>query len=133
MRLIDALMEPTALYVKPVLSLLASHGEAIHGMAHVTGGGLTENLPRVLPEGVGAEVDLDSWQAPSVFRWLADAGDVPEREMLKTFNCGVGMILVVAPDRAKALTELLRAEGETVRTIGEVGGGHGVGYTGTLW
>ena len=125
------LLTPTRIYVRPVLAAIRAGG--VRAAAHITGGGITENLPRVLPEGVGAEVDLDSWQAPSVFRWLADAGDVPEREMLKTFNCGVGMVLVVAPDRAKALTELLRAEGETVRTIGEVGGGHGVGYTGTLW
>lgn len=127
----QALLTPTRIYVRPVLDAIRAGG--VHAAAHITGGGITENLPRVLPEGMGAQVDLDSWEPPAVFRWLADEGGVPEREMLKTFNCGIGMILAVAPDRARALTEQLRAAGERVVTLGEVGGGNGVGYTGTLW
>lgn len=126
-----ALLTPTRLYVRPVLEAIRAGG--VHAAAHVTGGGITENLPRVLPEGMGVEVNLDSWQAPAVFQWLADAARIPEREMLKTFNCGIGMILVVAPDRARALTRMLRDAGERVVEMGEVGGGNGVGYTGTLW
>lgn len=126
-----ALLTPTRIYVRPLLEAMRAGG--VHAAAHITGGGITENLPRVLPEGMGAEVDLDSWEPPAVFRWLADEGGVPEAEMLKTFNCGVGMILAVAPDRAAALTDLLRGAGERVVRLGEVGGGRGVGYTGTLW
>ena len=125
------LLTPTRLYVRPVLEAIRAGG--VHAAAHITGGGITENLPRVLPKGMGVEVNLDSWQPPAVFQWLAEAAGISEREMLKTFNCGIGMILVVAPDRAPALTSLLRAAGERVVTLGEVGGGHGVGYTGTLW
>ncbi|MFC0342312.1 phosphoribosylformylglycinamidine cyclo-ligase [Paracoccus niistensis] len=126
-----ALLTPTRLYVRPVLQAIRAGG--VHAAAHITGGGITENLPRVLPEGMGVEVNLDSWQPPAVFQWLAEAAGIPEREMLKTFNCGIGMILVVAPDRARALTEMLREAGERVVMLGEVGGGQGVGYTGTLW
>ena len=126
-----ALLTPTRLYVKSLLAAIRAGG--VHAAAHITGGGITENLPRVLPDGIGAQVDLDAWEPLPVFRWMADEADIPEREMLKTFNCGIGMILVVAPDRARALTELLREAGESVRVIGEVGGNPGVGYTGTLW
>ena len=126
-----ALLTPTRLYVRPVLEAIRAGG--VHAAAHITGGGITENLPRVLPEGMGVEVNLDSWQPPAVFQWLAETSGIPEREMLKTFNCGIGMILVVAPDRARALTEMLREAGERVVLLGEVGGGQGVGYTGTLW
>lgn len=127
----QGLLAPTRLYVRPVLAAIRAGG--VHAAAHITGGGITENLPRVLPEGMGAEVDLDSWQAPAVFHWLAEEGRVPEREMLKTFNCGIGMILVVAPDRARALAEQLREGGERVVTLGEVGGPAGVRYAGALW
>lgn len=126
-----ALLEPTRLYVRPVLEAMRAGG--VHAAAHITGGGITENLPRVLPEGLGAIVDLDAWEPPALFRWLAEEGGVSEAEMLKTFNCGIGMILVVARDRAQPLAAGLRAAGETVREIGEVGGRAGVGYTGTLW
>lgn len=126
-----ALLEPTRLYVRPVLEAMRAGG--VHAAAHITGGGITENLPRVLPEGLGAIVDLDAWEPPALFRWLAEEGGVSEAEMLKTFNCGIGMILVVARDRAQPLAARLRAAGETVREIGEVGGRAGVGYTGTLW
>lgn len=125
-----ALLTPTRLYVRPLLAALRAGG--VRAAAHITGGGITENLPRVLPEGMGASVDLDSWRLPAVFGWLAETGGTPPEEMLKTFNCGIGMIVVVAPDRAAALTELLREAGETVVTLGKVEGAPGVRYTGTL-
>jgi phosphoribosylformylglycinamidine cyclo-ligase len=104
----------------------------VHALAHITGGGLTENLPRVLPEGLGADIDLTSWELPAVFRWMAETGGISQAEMLKTFNCGVGMILSVSADRAEALRDLLRAEGETVYTLGQVTAGEGMRYAGAL-
>ena len=125
-----ALLAPTRLYVRPVLAAIRAGG--VHGAAHITGGGLTENLPRVLPEGLGAQVDLGQWRLPGVFGWLRAAGGIAEAEMLKTFNCGIGMILVVAPDWAEALANLLRDAGEQVYRIGTVTPGQGVSYTGAL-
>ncbi|MEO0932073.1 MAG: phosphoribosylformylglycinamidine cyclo-ligase, partial [Pseudomonadota bacterium] len=87
-----ALLAPTRLYVKPVLEAIRFGG--VHALAHITGGGLTENLPRVLPNGLGAKIDLNAWTLPRVFQWLAETGGVTESEMLKTFNCGIGMVLV---------------------------------------
>ncbi|MBZ0122880.1 MAG: phosphoribosylformylglycinamidine cyclo-ligase, partial [Roseovarius sp.] len=104
----------------------------VHALAHITGGGLTENLPRVLPEGVGAEVDLSAWQLPGVFGWLARTGGLAQAEMLKTFNCGVGMVLAVDPARAGDLAAGLAAAGETVIRLGRLVEGQGVGYRGTL-
>ncbi|MCE8546233.1 phosphoribosylformylglycinamidine cyclo-ligase [Ruegeria pomeroyi] len=126
----EALLAPTRLYVTQVLSAIRAGG--VHALAHITGGGLTENLPRVLPEGMGATIDLDTWDLPPVFRWMAETGGIAEGEMLKTFNCGIGMIVVCAADRAEALTELLRAEGETVARIGTVTPTPGIAYTGKL-
>lgn len=125
-----ALLAPTRLYVKQALAAVRAGG--VHALAHITGGGLTENLPRVLPEGLGAAIDLSSWQLPGVFRWLAETAQMAEPELLKTFNCGIGMIAVVAPDRAAELKALLEAEGETVTVIGTVTAGQGVAYTGAL-
>ncbi len=125
-----ALLAPTRLYVKQALDAVRAGG--VHGLAHITGGGLTENLPRVLPEGLGADIDLNSWTLPPVFRWLADQGGMAEAEMLKTFNAGIGMVLVVSADRADALTNQLAAAGETVVPLGSVTKGEGVSYTGTL-
>ncbi len=125
-----ALLAPTRLYVKPALDAIRSGG--VHGLAHITGGGLTENLPRVLPEGLGADVDLGSWSLPPVFRWLAAEGGLDQAEMLKTFNAGIGMVLVVAADRAEALAELLSGAGESVHRLGLVVPGEGVRYTGAL-
>ena len=125
-----ALLAPTRLYVRPVLAAIRAGG--VHGAAHITGGGLTENLPRILPEGLGARVDLDQWRLPGVFNWLRAAGGIAEAEMLKTFNCGIGMILIVAPDRAAALAGLLSNAGETVYRIGTVAPGQGVAYSGAL-
>ncbi|MCB1341358.1 MAG: phosphoribosylformylglycinamidine cyclo-ligase [Pseudooceanicola sp.] len=123
----EALLTPTKLYVRPALAAIRSGG--VHALAHITGGGLTENLPRVLPEGLGAEIDLSAWPLPGVFGWMAGVGDIAEREMLKTFNCGIGMIAVVAADRAEALAEGL---GEAVFRIGTVTAGQGVRYRGAL-
>ncbi|MAB16630.1 MAG: phosphoribosylformylglycinamidine cyclo-ligase [Roseobacter sp.] len=125
-----ALLMPTRLYVKPALAAVRAGG--VHALAHITGGGLTENLPRVLPDDLGAQIDLDSWELPGVFKWMADVGAISEAEMLKTFNCGVGMILVVKADEAEALSKLLRQAGETVYPMGNVTETTGVAYTGSL-
>ncbi|HRO13848.1 MAG TPA: phosphoribosylformylglycinamidine cyclo-ligase [Paracoccus sp. (in: a-proteobacteria)] len=127
----QALLTPTRLYVRPVLAAIRAGG--VHAAAHITGGGITENVPRILSEGLGAAVDLDAWTPPAVFRWMADSAVIPEGEMLKTFNSGIGMILAVAPDRADTLTALLQAEGERVARIGTVVEGRGVSYSGSLW
>ncbi len=126
----EALLAPTRLYVTQTLKAIRAGG--VHALAHITGGGLTENLPRVLPEGMGATIDLTAWELPLVFRWLAETAKMEERELLKTFNSGIGMIVVVAADRADALTELLVAQGETVSRIGTITEGEGVSYTGAL-
>ncbi|NDV51756.1 MULTISPECIES: phosphoribosylformylglycinamidine cyclo-ligase [unclassified Salipiger] len=126
----EVLLTPTRLYVKQALAAVRAGG--VHALAHITGGGLTENLPRVLPEGCGATIDLTSWALPPVFKWMAEVGGIEEREMLKTFNCGIGMILSVSADRAEALKALLEAEGETVYTLGTVTEGQGVTYEGAL-
>ena len=125
-----ALLAPTRLYVKPALAAVRAGG--VHGLAHITGGGLTENLPRVLPEGLGAEIDLDAWALPPVFAWLMQGAGLAEAEMLKTFNCGIGMVLVVAAERADALRALLEAEGEQVSLLGHVIEGEGMCYRGAL-
>ena len=125
-----ALLAPTRLYVKPALAAIRAGG--VHGLAHITGGGLTENLPRVLPEGLGAQVDLGAWSLPPVFKWLATEGGLAQAEMLKTFNAGIGMVLVVAADRADALAAELAAAGESVHHLGHVVPGAGVSYTGVL-
>ena len=126
----QALLAPTRLYVKQALAAIRAGG--VHALAHITGGGLTENLPRVLPEGVGASIDLGAWTLPPVFRWLAETANMAEPELLKTFNCGIGMIVVVAADRAEALAALLAEQGETVTRIGTVTPGAGVAYEGRL-
>ena len=125
-----ALLAPTRLYVKQALAAVNAGG--VHGLAHITGGGLTENLPRVLPDGLGVSVDLSSWDLPPVFQWLAKTGGMDAGEMLKTFNCGIGMVLIVAADQKDALTDVLRDAGETVYDMGTVTSGAMVGYTGTL-
>ncbi len=126
----ESLLTPTRLYVKPALAAIRAGG--VHALAHITGGGLTENLPRVLPEGLGAQIDLDAWDLPPVFGWMAETGGIAEAEMLKTFNCGIGMIVVCAADQADALTALLAEAGETVSRIGTVTDKAGVAYSGKL-
>lgn len=116
--LADALLEPTRIYVKPVLQLLRE--VPVHALAHITGGGLVENLPRVLPDGVGAVLREKSWQRPAVFDWLQEHGNIQPREMHRTFNCGIGMTVCVAPGDADRAIAVLEAAGETVWRIGEV-------------
>ncbi|MDP2062045.1 MAG: phosphoribosylformylglycinamidine cyclo-ligase [Phaeovulum sp.] len=126
----EALLVPTRLYVRPALAAIRAGG--VHGLAHITGGGLTENPPRVLPEGLGVEIDLGAWTLPPVFRWLAETAAMTEPELLKTFNCGIGMIAVVAKARAAAIRAVLEAEGQTVVELGRVVPGQGVAYRGQL-
>jgi len=123
-KLADALLTPTRIYVKTVLAALEATGGAMDGpikaLAHITGGGLSENIPRILPPTVAAAVDLTTWRAPAVFGWLAGAGRLPEAEMLRTFNCGIGMVAVVAKDGADGLVRLLQEWGEAPVVIGEI-------------
>jgi phosphoribosylformylglycinamidine cyclo-ligase len=126
----EVLLTPTRLYVKPALA--AARAGLVHALAHITGGGLTENLPRVLPEGLGARINLDAWELPPVFRWLTAHGGMDEVELLKTYNSGIGMIVVVPQDKADEAVTLLRDMGETVFTIGTVVGTEGVAYEGSL-
>ncbi len=114
----QTLLEPTRIYVKPLLELLKSVD--VHALAHITGGGITENLPRVLPKELSAAIDLNSWQMPEIFSWLQQQGNVAQNDMLVTFNCGIGMIVCVdANDEAETL-KILNEQGEGVFTIGEI-------------
>jgi phosphoribosylformylglycinamidine cyclo-ligase len=114
----EALLEPTRIYVKSTLGV-ARRGR-IKALAHITGGGLIENIPRVLPEGARAALDAKSWELPPVFRWLAEAGRVPAEEMARTFNCGIGMVAVVAPEETAEVALLLEDTGERVFAIGRI-------------
>jgi len=125
-----ALLTPTRLYVRPALHAIRAGG--VHGIAHITGGGITDNLPRMFPDGIGATVDLSAWRLPPVFRWLADIAGLPQAELLRTYNAGIGMILCVDATRADALADLLSGMGETVHVLGRVAPGDGVTYEGTL-
>src|SRR6185312_11162643 len=109
-----ALLTPTRIYVKPLLKALRDPG-GILAMAHITGGGFTDNIPRVIPGHLTAKIDLSRVVAPPVFRWLAEVGDLTQAEMLRTFNCGIGMVLIVEPEKTDAVAAMLAAEGETVR------------------
>jgi len=117
-KLVDALMAPTALYVKPVLELLAKHD--LHGMAHITGGGLTENIIRVVPDGLGLDIEASAIALPPVFDWLQREGAVPREEMWRTFNCGIGFVLVVAPGDVAAVSADIDRLGLVHRAIGQV-------------
>jgi phosphoribosylformylglycinamidine cyclo-ligase len=112
------LLKPTRIYVKPLLALMKTG--VIKGMAHITGGGLTENIPRVLPKEVMAQIHRQSWVAPPIFAWLQEHGKVADDEMARTFNCGIGMVVIVAKENAEAALAQLTAAGETVFTIGEI-------------
>ncbi len=114
----DELLEPTRIYVKPVLDVLTRH--EVHAMAHITGGGITGNLPRVLPEGCRAMIHRSAWPVPPVFRTLADAGRVGDAEMFRTFNMGVGYVIVVAEDDVDAVRAMVVDAGETVWRLGEI-------------
>ncbi len=125
-----SLLKPTKLYVKPALSAIRSGG--VHALAHITGGGLTENLPRVLPEGLGAEIALSTWTLPGVFQWLAQIGGMSEAEMLKTFNCGIGMVVVVSRDRVDDAIAAMSSDGDTPIRIGQITDRPGMHFTGSL-
>ena len=126
----QALLTPTRLYVRAALDAIRAGG--VHALAHITGGGLTENPPRVLPDGLACEIDLGAWTLPPVFRLLAETARMSEPELLKTFNCGIGMVVVAAAARADAISATLAAAGETVVPLGRIVAGQGVIYKGRL-
>jgi len=113
-----ALLEPTRIYVKSLLSLI--NQLPVHALAHITGGGITENLPRVLPDGIAARINLNAWPLPPIFKWLQQQGNVSQADMLTTFNCGVGMIVIVPADQEYETLRYLENAGETVFSIGEL-------------
>lgn len=118
----DVLLAPTKIYVKSVGALQKELGNAnIHAMAHITGGGLTENLPRVLPDDLSAEINLTSWEFAPVFKWLQQKGNIEQTEMLRTFNCGVGFVVVVPADIADKAIDILSEQGETAWKLGQIG------------
>jgi len=112
------LLEPTQIYVKPLLELLKT--VPVHAMAHITGGGITENLPRVLPKDLSANIELSAWQLPEIFAWLQQQGNVDLADMLVTFNCGIGMIVCVAAEDEASTLKILAQQGETAFAIGEI-------------
>ena len=114
----EAIIAPTRLYVKPILAALKKF--TIKGMAHITGGGITENVPRVLPENTVAQINAQSWELPKLFQWLQKAGNVAQQEMYRTFNCGIGMVVIVAKEDAEAIQQFLTQQGETVYQLGEI-------------
>lgn len=118
--LVDVVMAPTRIYVKQVLAALDRHGPAIKGLAHITGGGLLDNVPRILQPGMAAQLQRDGWEMPKLFQWLQQQGSVADAEMHRVFNCGIGMVLVVAADQADAVAATLREQGEIVNRIGEI-------------
>jgi phosphoribosylformylglycinamidine cyclo-ligase len=119
----DALLAPTRIYVKPLLALLREL--EVKGFAHITGGGLLENVPRILPDGVVAELDRNAWPRPPIFAWLQQAGSVADQEMFRVFNCGIGMVVVVAEAAAARALASLQAAGETAYRIGHIRSRHG--------
>ncbi len=119
----EALLEPTRIYVKPLLELINT--VPVHALAHITGGGITENLPRVLPEGLSAEINLTAWELPEIFKWLQQQGNVSQADMLTTFNCGIGMVVCVAAEHEDKAIDTLTQQNEQVIRIGEVGSSAG--------
>jgi phosphoribosylformylglycinamidine cyclo-ligase len=120
--LIDLLIEPTRIYVHPLLPVVRSGN--IHGLAHITGGGLLENVPRVLPNGLHATIDADSWPLPCLMAFLQAQGNIEPEEMARTFNCGIGMAVIVADADSDVVSDALRQAGETVYRIGRIEAGH---------
>lgn len=116
----DVVMAPTRLYVKPVLAVLESFDTAIKGLVHITGGGLLENIPRVLPPHTAAHIDRSAWTMPALFQWLQENGGVEDEEMWRVFNCGIGMIVVVPAEQASAIQAAFVDQGETVYRLGQV-------------
>ena len=119
--LFERLLAPTRIYVKPLLQLIRKL--PVHGLAHITGGGLTDNVPRVLPEGLEVVLKRQSWHRDPIFDWLQRTGRIERNEMYRTFNCGIGMIAIVSEEYAQAAVELLNLQGETAQVIGEVQSG----------
>jgi phosphoribosylformylglycinamidine cyclo-ligase len=117
-RLSELILEPTRIYVKPVLKLTAA--VRVKGLAHITGGGLVENVPRVLPEALAARIERRAWTVPALFRWLQDAGNIADEELFRVFNCGIGMAIVVGSRDAGRAIQVLRAAGETAWPIGRI-------------
>lgn len=114
----DALMEPTRIYVKPLLELIKK--SQVNALSHITGGGLLENIPRVLPDNAKAVIDINSWDMPEVFRWIQRLGNVEDREMYRTLNCGVGMVVCVPQDKAEEALSILKTAGEEPWVIGQI-------------
>jgi phosphoribosylformylglycinamidine cyclo-ligase len=123
--LAEALLVPTRIYVRPMLKAMRETG-AVKGLAHITGGGLSENLPRTLPPGLAAHIDLRVWNVPAVFGWLRMSGNLDDTEMLRTFNCGIGLVAVSAQGNADKVLSVLKAAGEAPILIGEIEPGRGV-------
>jgi len=115
---LDALIEPTKIYVKSILSLIENH--AVHAISHITGGGLLENIPRVLPQHLAAKLDENSWQMPEIFQWLQEQGNIESNEMYRVLNCGVGMVVIVPQEESEAAIAKLNKLGETSWLVGEV-------------
>jgi len=116
----DVVMAPTHLYVKPVLAVIKQFGKQIKGLAHITGGGLLDNVPRILQPGLQARLHRDAWEMPKLFSWLQQQGGVADTEMYRVFNCGIGMVAVVPAAQADAITQALQAQGETVYQLGAI-------------
>ena len=116
----EVVMEPTRLYVKPLLALMQAMPGTVKGMAHITGGGITENVPRILRDELSARIDASSWTLPPLFQWFQEAGKVDMQEMYRVFNCGIGMVVVVADAQADAVQAHLEAAGETVYRVGRI-------------
>ncbi|MFK5971291.1 MAG: phosphoribosylformylglycinamidine cyclo-ligase [Candidatus Marithrix sp.] len=114
----EILLEPTRIYVKSLLNLMQKI--SIHALAHITGGGLSENLPRVLPDNLNASIDINSWSQPAIFKWLQQQGNISDTEMYRTFNCGIGMVVCVAQENLAETLQCLQITGETAWHIGEV-------------
>ncbi|MEZ5935531.1 MAG: phosphoribosylformylglycinamidine cyclo-ligase [Alphaproteobacteria bacterium] len=121
--LADVLLTPTRIYVRSLLEIVKEG--RVKALAHITGGGLVDNVPRVLPDGMMAVIDARAWQAPPVFRWIYEAAGMTPESLLRTFNCGIGMVAIVAEDEVRAVTEALKARGETVYRLGHLVKGDG--------
>lgn len=117
----ETLLAPTRIYVKPVLNIIKQF--QVNALAHITGGGLLENIPRVLPRNTRAVIDSDSWQRPAIFDWLQEQGNVEAREMYRTFNCGIGMVMAVSAEQADSIVDMLHQHGETAMVIGRIEAG----------
>lgn len=122
----EALLRPTRIYVKPVLAAIERNRPAVHALAHITGGGITENLNRAMPDSLDAVVELGTWTVPPIIPYVCNAARLDEEESLKTFNCGLGMVLAVSADAADAVAQTLREQGETVFQVGRVESGSGI-------